>query len=98
MIYEYDCKYHGVFEVMQKMSDLPLESCPKCEEEGRLMRECNDCHATVSFPKESIINHCGSCNSTNLSEPVTPKPVKLISLSSFQLVGGGWARDLYSSK
>ena len=49
---------------MMKMSELPLEKCPKCVEE----------------------------------KLDTPAPGKLISLSSFVLVGGGWAKEGYSSK
>ena len=30
-IYEYECKECGVFEVMQKITDDPLERCPKCK-------------------------------------------------------------------
>lgn len=34
-LYEYDCPECGRFEVLQKFSDKPLKSCPKCAEEGR---------------------------------------------------------------
>ncbi|HHY35979.1 MAG TPA: zinc ribbon domain-containing protein [Firmicutes bacterium] len=29
-IYEYKCGKCGVFEVMQKITDEPLKTCPKC--------------------------------------------------------------------
>lgn len=34
-IYEYECPVCGRFEVIQKFSDKPLKSCPKCEEGGK---------------------------------------------------------------
>lgn len=60
-IYEYECKVHGEFEVIQKISDPPLDKCPQC----------------VAEKVESL------------------PPKKLISLSSFALVGGGWAKEGY---
>jgi len=30
-IYEYECPNCGVFEVMQKITDEPLQRCPKCK-------------------------------------------------------------------
>jgi len=64
MIYEYECKIHGIFEEWQSINDLPLEKCPQCEKDGL----------------------------------ESEKPKKLISLSSFQLIGGGWAKEGYSTK
>ena len=29
-IYEYECPTHGVFEIIQKMSDRPLKKCEQC--------------------------------------------------------------------
>jgi len=56
-IYEYECAHcEKVFEVQQRISDDPLETCP-------------DCHGAVK---------------------------KLVSVSSFQLKGGGWYADGYS--
>ena len=34
MFYEYNCENHGDFEVQQKISDPPLQICPKCAEAG----------------------------------------------------------------
>lgn len=64
--YLYECKNHGEFEIDQKMSDPPLEKCPKCE-------------------KENVESE---------------KPKRLISKSSFILMGGGvgWASNKYSGK
>lgn len=56
-IYEYECKVCGKFEVLQKISEAPIERCETCG---------GDVH-------------------------------RLVSLSSFALVGGGWYKDLYSS-
>jgi putative FmdB family regulatory protein len=56
-IYEYECKSCGRFEVMQKITEEPLQTCETCGSEVR----------------------------------------RLVSLSSFALVGGGWYKDLYSS-
>jgi putative FmdB family regulatory protein len=58
-IYEYECQACSHrFEEWQKMSDKPIEVCPKCK---------------------------------------ARKVEKLISHTSFQLKGGGWYSDLYSS-
>ena len=58
-IYEYECtSCCNVFEVIQRMTEDPLNTCPDC------------------------------------SGPVK----KLVSKSSFQLKGGGWYSDGYSSK
>jgi putative FmdB family regulatory protein len=58
-VYEYECKACGhTFEEWQKMSDAPVQTCPKCSEK---------------------------------------KVERLISQTSFQLKGGGWYKDLYSS-
>ncbi len=56
-IYEYECKSCGRFEVMQKITEEPLQTCETCGSEVH----------------------------------------RLVSLSSFALVGGGWYKDLYSS-
>ena len=57
-IYEYECTTcHNVLEVIQRISEQPLCSCPECS---------------------------GSLK-------------KLVSVSSFQLKGGGWYADGYSS-
>jgi putative FmdB family regulatory protein len=59
-IYEYECQACSHrFEEWQKMSDKPIEVCPKCK---------------------------------------ARKVEKLISHTSFQLKGGGWYSDLYSSQ
>lgn len=42
--------------------------------------------------KDPPLAKCPKCEEEGLD---TPAPKKLISLSSFQLVGGGWARDNY---
>jgi putative FmdB family regulatory protein len=56
-IYEYECSTcEKVFEVQQRISDDPLDTCP-------------DCQGAVK---------------------------KLVSVSSFQLKGGGWYADGYS--
>ena len=56
-IYEYECSScNKVFEVQQRISDDPLESCPDCQGEVK----------------------------------------KIVSVSSFQLKGGGWYADGYS--
>lgn len=56
-IYEYECSScEKVFEVQQRISDDPLDTCP-------------DCQGAVK---------------------------KLVSVSSFQLKGGGWYADGYS--
>jgi len=57
-IYEYECSVckHQI-EVLQKVSDLPLQVC----------------------------EHCGAAESLT----------KVISKNTFQLSGGGWAKDLY---
>lgn len=56
-IYEYECSAcDKVFEVQQRISDDPLDTCP-------------DCQGAVK---------------------------KLVSVSSFQLKGGGWYADGYS--
>ncbi len=34
-IYEYDCPECGRFETIQKFSDKPLASCPRCQEAGK---------------------------------------------------------------
>lgn len=34
-IYEYDCPECGRFETIQKFSDKPLTSCPRCKEAGK---------------------------------------------------------------
>jgi putative FmdB family regulatory protein len=58
-VYEYECGACGHhFEEWQKMSDKPIQTCPKCKKK---------------------------------------KVEKLISATSFQLKGGGWYSDLYSS-
>ena len=58
-IYEYECpSCCNVFEVIQRMTEDPLTSCP-------------DCSGSVK---------------------------KLVSMSSFQLKGGGWYSDGYSNK
>jgi putative FmdB family regulatory protein len=58
-IYEYECAACGhQFEEMQKMSDPPVRTCPKCKKK---------------------------------------KVERLISRTAFQLKGGGWYADLYSS-
>lgn len=81
---------------MQSISAPPLEECPKCKEEGRLQWVCDGCAAVAYSVKDVEIPICSTpnCQGKLSSQPVKPK--KLISLSSFQLVGGGWARDLYS--
>lgn len=56
-IYEYQCPQCGLFEVMQKMSEAPLQECPTC-------------HGPVQ---------------------------KQVSRTSFQLKGGGWYADGYTS-
>jgi putative FmdB family regulatory protein len=59
-VYEYECGKCGHrFEEWQKISDKPIQTCPKCK---------------------------------------AKKVEKLISQTSFQLKGGGWYSDLYSSK
>jgi len=51
---------------------------------------------------------CGSCGKFEVLQKITEEPLKdcqtcgkpvhrLVSLSSFALVGGGWYKDLYSS-
>jgi putative FmdB family regulatory protein len=51
---------------------------------------------------------CGTCGKFEVLQKITEKPLKrcetcgkpvhrLVSLSSFNLVGGGWYKDLYSS-
>jgi putative FmdB family regulatory protein len=56
-VYEYECPAcEKVFEVQQRMTEQPLETCPECGGQVR----------------------------------------KLISMSSFQLKGGGWYADGYS--
>jgi putative FmdB family regulatory protein len=57
-VYEYQCSdCHTVFEVQQKLTEPPLDTCPQC------------------------------------SGPVR----KLVSMTSFQLKGGGWYSDGYAS-
>ena len=57
-VYEYECKgCDKVFEVQQKISEEPLNTCPDCQGPVR----------------------------------------KLMSMTSFQLRGGGWYADGYSS-
>ncbi len=34
-IYEYECTECGRFETIQKFSDKPLTSCPRCKEAGK---------------------------------------------------------------
>lgn len=34
-LYEYECEKCGRIEVMQKVSDKPLRSCPNCKEKGK---------------------------------------------------------------
>lgn len=34
-IYEYDCPECGRFETIQKFSDKPLTTCPRCKEAGK---------------------------------------------------------------
>lgn len=99
MIYEYECPVHGVFEEMQKISDLPLAECPKCAAEGRQEWECNACDQKVYCPKDVEPSTCckescgkeGSC----FQNPKPIRPKKLISLGNFHLVGTGWAKDNY---
>lgn len=57
-VYEYECKEcEKIFEVQQKISDVPMQNCSECGGEVK----------------------------------------KLMSMSSFQLKGGGWYADGYSS-
>lgn len=98
--YEYQCKIHGEFEAFQSIADEPLKECPQCATEGRLEYECRDCHATINVPNPAgatiiVPAKCSTCPSEDLDEPRIVRPKKLISLSSFQLVGGGWAKDNY---
>lgn len=94
MIYEYLCKIHGVFEVQQSMKELPLENCSKCLQEENIEYHCKDCDSSwISNIDEK--NKLCECASTNL-EKRSPKPKKLISLSSFTLKGGGWASTGYN--
>ena len=34
-IYEYRCEHCGIFEEMQRITDAPLERCPKCQRKVR---------------------------------------------------------------
>ena len=61
--YDYKCnECNQEYEVEQRITDEPLQECPKCKENGKK------------------------------SSP----PKRLISNTSFQLIGGGWAADKYS--
>jgi len=41
MIYEYECKTCGIFEVQQKLSDPPIEKCKCGEEAVRIISQTN---------------------------------------------------------
>jgi hypothetical protein len=91
-IYEYSCKEHGVFEAVHKMNERMI-NCPQCIEEKKLEYTCEACKAV--FIHEEGITYCIYCTQHELGSPVFAKPDRLISKTSFQLVGGGWARDNY---
>jgi len=94
--YEYQCPVHGVFETIQSITAPALEECPTCAEEGRKQWECSDCHSMGYSPKDVDLSKCSSKECAGSYLPGVPvKPKKLISLSSFALVGSGWAKDNY---
>lgn len=102
-VYLYNCKIHGEFEEQQSIKDPPLEACPKCVSAGIVEYYCPTCDLTTGYSTEAkdifdVIPNpahtkCGVCDIQ--SETRFPKPKKLISLSSFQLRGGGWASEGY---
>lgn len=97
--YDYKCEVHGIFEVQQSIKDDPLGKCPKCIQAGLTLYRCNACKFFWSLPQEmsnvqTNDSACMSCSSDDIE--CNPKPKKLISLSSFSLKGGGWAREGYS--
>lgn len=93
--YEYQCPVHGTFEEFQSITAPPLEECPQCTKEGRQQWECKTCHALVFTPKDVEPSACAAC-AGSFELPKQVKPKKLISLTSFTLVGSGWAKDNYS--
>ena len=94
--YTYFCKVHKEFEIQQSIKDLPLKECPACKEEGIVQYTCNFCKSSW-ISNIDVKLSCKTCGSGDVTHNyVIPK--KLISLSSFILVGGGWAKQGYSDK
>lgn len=59
--------------------------------------ECNNCGIFEAIQKitDPQLSECPKCRELNRdSDP----PKRLISLTSFQLLGGGWSDDNYSRK
>ena len=61
-IYEYKCPNCGVFEVMQKITDDPLKTCPTCGTDvKKLVSRCG------------VIYKCGGFHCTDYKWPGTNK-------------------------
>lgn len=105
--YCYFCPIHNEFEIQQSINDPPLNECPQCVADFNLEYICNECgaHWLITNNLNNINeltksdNNCVNCNNSNIKSPINSrfiKPKKLISLTSFVLVGQGWAKDNYS--
>lgn len=104
MFYEYECRYHGVFEAQHSINDPPLSCCPTCISSGCMEYCCLKCNKTWQCsdpartePGTNKQNHpttCQYCGEDQISYS-RPQPKRLISLSSFALKGGGWAKEGY---
>lgn len=57
---------------------------------------CEICDAefeVVQSVHDEPLEECPTCKENG---KISPPPKRLISLSNFQLIGGGWAKDRYS--
>lgn len=98
--YAYSCAVHGEFETQQSIKAEPLKECPQCVSEKVFELHCDHCdfswrpNASIEIYDMEQTAYCKGCNKPTISLR-HPIPKKLISLSSFSLKGGGWAKEGY---
>lgn len=52
-MYDYECKIHGEFEVIQSVNDDPLENCPQCINDGYSEYYCSICDMSIVAKEDS---------------------------------------------
>jgi putative FmdB family regulatory protein len=97
-IYSYHCPIHKEFEVQQSIKDPSLDWCPECtkSDDNKTEYHCKKCDVRWGASNGDFEKTCKTCNLQDNVELEFPKPTKLISLSSFVLKGGCWAKEGYS--